>query len=420
MTEPALVSPPPLAVFVITSASSAEFFRGQLRELVRAGLRVTLVSSNDDDATAAADMAAAEGAQYVSVPMRRAMSPWADLRAIGQLTRLFRAWRPTLVDGSTPKAALLAMVACALARVPVAHHTLRGIRHLTLRGPKRWLTFAAQWLTCRLADQTLAISPSLAAQAVALRLVAPRKVSVLGAGSSHGVDLRHFDPARHAATGRELRRQLLGAASDAAPDAEVVVIGCFGRIARDKGLASLAAAWAQLAAASRLHLLLVGNHDATDPVDAAAWQALCAQPRVHWLPHQRDLGASYAAVEMLVLPSHREGFGNVLIEAGAMTLPVVASDIVGCRDAVVDGETGTLVPPGDVHALATALAIYAHQPQLRARHGAAGRARAMAAFDARHVTARWVAYLGLQCGVAMPPTSATTIAIDRDAPWRDN
>lgn len=418
MKPPALASPP-LAVFVITSASSAEFFRGQLRELVRAGLRVTLVSSNDDDAAAAADMAAAEGAQHVGVPMRRAMAPWADLRAIGQLARLFRAWRPTMVDGSTPKAALLAMLACKLARVPVAHHTLRGIRHLTLRGPKRWLTFAAQWLTCRLADQTLAISASLAQQAVALRLVAPRKVSVLGAGSSHGVELRHFDPARHAGTGRELRRQLLGAAADAAPEAQSVVVGYFGRIARDKGLATLAAAWAQLAASPRYHLLLVGNHDATDPVEAAAWAALCAQPRVRWLPHQRDLGASYAAIDMLVLPSHREGFGNVLIEAGAMALPVVASDIVGCRDAVIDGETGTLVPPGDAVALAKAVAIYAHQPQLRARHGAAGRARAMAAFDARHVAARWVAYVGALCGVP-PATTTTTIAIDREAPWREN
>ncbi|MBK9072015.1 MAG: glycosyltransferase [Myxococcales bacterium] len=410
----------PLAVFVITSASSAEFFRGQLRELVRAGVRVILVSSDDDSGASAADLAAAEGAQYVVVPMRRAMSPWADLRAISQLAQLFRAWRPTLVDGSTPKAALLAMLASKLARVPVAHHTLRGIRHVTLRGPKRWLTFAAQWLTCRLADHTLAISPSLAQQAVALRLAASRKLTVLGAGSSHGVELRYFDPARHAVAGRELRRQLLGTAIGAEPDADAVIVGYFGRLARDKGLATLAQAWAQLATSPRFHLLLVGNHDATDPVDAAAWGALCAQPRVRWLPHQRDLGASYAAVDMLVLPSHREGFGNVLIEAGAMTLPVVASDIVGCRDAVIDGETGTLVPPGDAGALAKALAIYAHQPQLRARHGAAARARAMAAFDARHVAARWVAYLGARCGVSVPPAPTTTIAIDRDATWRDN
>jgi glycosyltransferase involved in cell wall biosynthesis len=153
---------------------------------------------------------------------------------------------------------------------------------------------------------------------------------------------------------------------------------------RDKGLVELAAAWQRLRGEfPQLHWLLVGPLEPQDPLPPATMAALADDPRVHLAGQELEMDnmpAWYGAMDLVALPSYREGFGVVLLEAAAMGLPAVATQIPGCRDAVKDGETGTLVPPRDAPALAAAVGAYLRDPDRRRRHGQAGRARALRDF----------------------------------------
>jgi glycosyltransferase involved in cell wall biosynthesis len=159
------------------------------------------------------------------------------------------------------------------------------------------------------------------------------------------------------------------------------VVGFVGRIVRDKGIVELYQAWKILRARDlNLHLLLVGPFDPQDPVPPGIESRLRKDPRAHLTGMDWDTPRLYAAMDVVSLPTYREGFPNVPIEAAAMGLPVVATRIPGCVDAVQDGVTGTLVPPADAHALARAIEAYVTDPVLRRRHGVAGRERVLREF----------------------------------------
>ena len=164
------------------------------------------------------------------------------------------------------------------------------------------------------------------------------------------------------------------------PD-DALVIGFVGRLAPDKGMVELAGAWNQLRAREpRAHLLLVGWWTELGSGLTELGVALRCDPRVHFIGPRNDLPRMYAAMDVLALPTYREGFPNVALEAAAMALPIVATSVSGCVDAVQDGVTGTLVSARDADALATALQRYLADQPLRERHGAAGRRRVLAEF----------------------------------------
>jgi glycosyltransferase involved in cell wall biosynthesis len=237
------------------------------------------------------------------------------------------------------------------------------------------------WLTSALSHRVICISPSLRLRALELGLVAADKAVVLGAGSSNGIDLGRFTATDRDRAGAAALRRRLGIAGP--------VMGFVGRIARDKGMVELSRAWQILRRAHPdLHWLIVGPPDASDPVPGALMAELEGDERVHLLGPTDDVIPAYLAMDVLVLPTHREGFGNVLVEAGALELPVVATAVTGCVDAVADGVTGTLVRPGDVEELAAAVDAYLCDPALRQAHGRAGRVRAEELFDQQRLWAR--------------------------------
>lgn len=365
----------PRILLAVTDPISTQLIGGQLADLRARGAAPYFLSS---PGAASERLCADEGATFVPVAMARAPSPRADAAALVALVAALRRVRPHLVNAGTPKAAMLVGAAAAIARVPCRIHTLHGLRFVTMTGVRGELVRRSQQLACATAHTTVCVSASLRARAIEHGLGAASRLVVLGDGSANGVDLGWLT--RTAAT------DAASAAARAALGIPVTatVLGFVGRVAADKGVAELAAAWAAVRGPDR-YLMIVGGPDDTDPVPADVLAALAADPQVRLTGARRDLPAVFGAMDLLVLPTRREGFGNVLVEAAAMGVPVVASRTDGCVDAVADGVTGALVPVGDGAALVAALRRYLDDPSRRRAHGAAGRARVEARFDHRLV-----------------------------------
>jgi glycosyltransferase involved in cell wall biosynthesis len=345
--------------------TAASFLHGQLSWLRQQGFDITLVSS---PGVQLAEFAAREGVQWRALEMTRSIAPAADTRAIGKLAAYLRRLRPHLVHAHTPKAGLVGMAAATLAGVPVRVYQLHGLRFETARGYRRRLLKAIERLTCRLAHRVICVSPSLKARGLQEGLYEESHATVLQHGSANGLDVDAFLGQDDVAALRAHTRRRLGIPLDA------VCVGFVGRLVRDKGVLELAAAWQRLRAEfPRLHLLLVGPFEAHDAIPRSVQQQLQTDERVHLTGLDWQTRGYYAAMDVFTLPSHREGLGHVLLEAGAMELPVVSCRVTGCVDAVVPEVTGILVPPGDSPSLAAGIARYVRDPQLCRRHGQAGR-----------------------------------------------
>ena len=362
----------PRLLVAVTDAQSLLLLRGQLAAAREEGYEVAVLSAPGDIAD---QVLADEQVVHISIPMERGIAPWRDLRSLVQVLWAVSTIRPHLVNAGTPKAGLLVLTAAWLTGVPCRMHTLRGLRFETMRGFKRALLSALTRLSCAASHRVICISPSLRDKAVALGVVAADKTVVLGAGSSNGLDIARFSSTTaRRRRGAEVRHRL-------GIDRDALVFGFAGRIARDKGVVELCRAFEQVAEGHPdVHLLVVGAHDASDPVPEDVAEFLRAHPRIHCPGHLDDMTAAYLAMDVLVHPTYREGFGNVLLEASALERPVIASAVTGCVDAVLDGVTGTLVRVRDSRSLADAMARYLGDEMLRVRHGQAGRARAQRLF----------------------------------------
>lgn len=361
-------------VHVLTVPQSLVFLRGQIGFMKARGFEVTIVCSPGPDLD---EFGRREHVRTFGVVMPRRITPFADATSVARLVRIFREVRPHVVHSHTPKGGLLGMIAATLAGVPARIYHMRGLPLETAAGARRVLLSATERVSCALSSEVLCVSHSLRQTAIDEGVVNPDRIRVLLSGSGNGVDARRrFNPEHVGADVRSETRSALGIAEGAK------VVGFVGRLARDKGVIELLHAWQRVSAAHpEARLVLVGEHEPRDPVPDAVKRALAQDPTVRLVGFQRDIERYYAAFDVLVLPTHREGFPNVLLEAGAMRLPVVATRVSGCVDAVRDGVTGFLVPKGDEVALAEAVVRYLDDAALRRDHGEAARRRAAEAFD---------------------------------------
>jgi glycosyltransferase involved in cell wall biosynthesis len=348
---------------------------GQIRFMKERGFEVIAVSSPGDGLSR---LAARDGVKVYAVPMARGIAPIADLKALFRLWRLMIRLRPDIVHASTGKAGPLATLAATLARVPVKIYLLRGLMMDRRDGLAKRLLASIEWATCRAADRVLAVSRSVADVVIRQGLCPAEKIAVPGKGGSNGVDAEgrfnrdRLDPRARAAFRGQYDIPL-----------DAVVICYVGRVVAGKGVAELAAAWQTIRELRRdAFLVIAGPSEAQDPVPEHALGLLENDKRVvmtGYVPHEL-LPNLYAAADIVVLPSYSEGLPNVPLEAGAMELPVVATSVTGCVDAVVHGATGTLVPVKDPVELARAIGTYIDSPELRSMHGKAGRDRALMDF----------------------------------------
>jgi glycosyltransferase involved in cell wall biosynthesis len=324
------------------------------------------------------DVAREEGFRIVPVPMARNLSPRAQLGAFLALLRLFRAERPDLVHAHMPISGFLARIAARVAGVRRVAYTGHGfLFNQPGPWPRRAASLAMEWLGGRLTDIFLTVSTEEAADA--RRLGLHRGATAIG----NGRDPNKFrpDPAARARIRAEL-----GVAAD-----RVVVIAV-SRLVRHKGYLELLAAMRDVPA----ELWVVGERLSSDRGEDLAphFAASGLGENLRLLGYREDVSALLAAADIFVLPSHFEGLPMSVIEAMLSGLPVVATGIKGPREQVAEGETGLLVPPRTVAPLAAALRRLATDPALRARMGAAGRARALARYDEARIVARTLDLLG--------------------------
>jgi len=359
-------------VHITTVPESLGFLRGQIAYMTVRGVSVAAISSPGKDL---AEFVEREGVPTYPVAMARQITPWRDMISIWRIYRVLRRLRPHIVHAQTPKGGLLGTIAAWLARTPVRIYHIRGLPLMTATGARRRLLWSTERVACGLSHAVLCVSHSVRDVAIAEGLSPPRKITVLLGGSGNGVDAEgRFDPHREPAE-RERTRADLGIPPNA------IVIGFVGRVVRDKGVVELAAAWSALRNAfPEARLLMVGPLEPQDPIPRDTEDLLRGDPRVHLAGKVRETAPFYAAMDLVVLPTHREGFPNVPLEAASMELPVVATRIPGCVDAVQDGVTGTLVPVGASGPLKEAVEAYLRDAELRRAHGRAGRERVLREF----------------------------------------
>lgn len=338
---------------------------GYIAWLVAQGADVHIVSRGDAELRRIAVSCRVVAHEVAFV---RRTAPFADMKTIVQLIALFIRLRPTVVHAVSPKAGVLAMCAGAITSISSRIYHVVGAPFETARGFEKPLLIAADRFACALATDVWCVSESVRSRLAEIG-VPMSKMSVPVAGSLAGVDST-------AAFSVVVRSQLRAAARVALGiDADAILLGYVGRLARDKGIEQLVDAWPTVQSeVPAARLLVVGDVDERDSPSEATLRALGELAGVIRVRSTRDIARYYAAMDVLVLPSYREGLPNVVLEAAAMGVPCVATRVTGCVDAIISGVTGEFVSGRSTESLANALVRYCNSPELRANHGAAANA----------------------------------------------
>lgn len=308
------------------------------------------------------------GVQGKRVLMERHISPIHDVVSLWHLIRIFLKERPTMVHSMTPKAGLLCMIAAWLTRVPVRVHTFTGLVFPTSTGLKRRILMLTDAITCACATHVIPEGEGVMKD-LRNHGITKKPMKVLGYGNIKGVDMTHYSRRPEVMElGQKLKKE------------GVFTFLFVGRIAKDKGINELCTAMGKLSGFAPVRLLLVGwNEDSQDPISQDAKKMLENNSAFEYVGEKYgdELLAYYASADCFVFPSYREGFPNTVLEAGAMGLPSIVTDINGSREIIVEGENGFIVPPRNEEALFQAMLEMIRNK--KNREYMAGKARGMIA-----------------------------------------
>jgi glycosyltransferase involved in cell wall biosynthesis len=364
-----------MAVVTGMPSTIRAFLMPQIRAAKGAGYRVISICSNGPDVGYLRD----QGVAIQTVPILRQINLWQDLKSLVQLALIFRRERIDVVHTHTPKGNLLAQIAAWLAGVPIRFETIHGLYFYGKKGRlATWLLKKMEYLPARLATHVFCVSREDIDFLTGSGILPAEKLQWL----TVGVDTVRFDPARFSAEQRLEIRAELGIPED------VFVVGIVSRMVRGKGFQDLFEAFAQVRrSVPRACLLVVGEMDRSRGQHISPKPAnLCgAADDCRCVGQRYDVDRMLAAMDVYCLPSYREGYPVSVMEASSMALPAVVSDIRGCREAVVDGQTGLVVPVKSPANLAEAIEKLAKDPALRRRMGQAARQRALDVFDVRRI-----------------------------------
>lgn len=323
----------------VTVSQSLDFCREVMIKMRTMGYEMVAVTSPGPELDSLRNV---DGFHCVEVPMERHISIVRDLKSLIKMIRVFHKEKPQVVHSMTPKAGMICMVAAWLTHVPVRIHTFTGLVWPTATGMKRKLLMMTDWLTCACATHVIPEG-----QGVLNDLknggITKKPMKVLGYGNVKGVDMERFSPTRFVVTKN--------------PDVFTFVF--VGRIVSDKGINELVEAFVKLHDKHKnTRLVLVGNYEHNlDPVSDKTRQLIETNDGIEacGVKYGDDLLQMYADADCFVMPSYREGFPNTVLEAGAMGLPSIVTDINGSREIIENEKNGLIVPAKDANALYVAM-----------------------------------------------------------------
>jgi glycosyltransferase involved in cell wall biosynthesis len=364
-----------LCILTTVSGSIKAFYQGQLEALNTAGLRTTVVTIEDADLRS---ILPAE-TDFFPVGFTRVMNPLRDLKVLWQLYKIFRKHKFDFVQYSTPKASLLGAIAAFVARIPIRVYILWGLYYSTQRGLKRFVLKMLEKLTCRLSTDIVPIAHEMVDAVESEGLDKKSKCEVMLNGSACGVDLQKFDPEKWPNSRSRIRNKYR-------ISEEGIVIGVVARLTGEKGINELVSTFAEIAEEiSNVYLLILGGQEEKDKLRPDTEGILETHPRIRAVGWQENPIPYYMAMDIFCLPTYREGFGKVNLEAQAMMLPVVSTNVIGPRESVDHGQTGFLVEPKNSKALVESLKKLVLDSELRKNMGRNGRKRIEQMFDSKDV-----------------------------------
>lgn len=301
------------------------------------------------------------GYETYHVEMTRQITPISDIKSLYKLYKYFKKEKPTIVHTHTPKAGIVGMMAAWLARIPNRLHTVAGLPLMEATGKKRKLLNFVEKLTYKFATKVYPNSKGLYDFIVAENLAKPEKLKIIGQGSSNGINTQYFDPSIFTAK-RDTFRQELNIPEDS------FVFIFVGRLVGDKGINELVQAFSKINSEFRIQdskLLLVGPFEGElDPLNRDTITAIENNPNIISLGYQNEVRPYFAAADALVFPSYREGFPNVVMQAGAMGLPSIVTDINGCNEIIIPNVNGLIIPSKNTEVLKEAMELLSNDIEL--------------------------------------------------------
>ena len=322
--------------------------KGQLRFMASNGFDVKGVSSEGEELK---EVRENEGIMMKVINMSRKITPFQDLKSLWEMWNFLRKERPQIVHTHTPKAGIIGMLAARLAGVPYRLHTVAGLPLMEATGIKRKILNFVEKLTYSSATRVYPNSKGLYDFILQNNFTQSNKLKIIANGSSNGIDTAFFSPDQVSETERVTLREKL----NIQPDDFVFVF--VGRIVSDKGINELIKAFSQLQTTENneltgIKLLLVGGLESDlDPLNPETLAEINQNKDIISVGFQQDVRPFFAISDALAFPSYREGFPNVVMQAGAMGLPSIVSDINGCNEIIVEGENGLIIPPKNVEKL---------------------------------------------------------------------
>ena len=344
----------PKIIRTSTVATSLNTFcKGFLKEL-SGEYDVVALSSPDKELK---EIEQREGVRCIGVAMERHISPLKDFVSLVRLIRIFRRERPAMVHSITPKAGLLSMIAAWVARVPLRIHTFTGLVFPTSVGLKKRILMLTDAITCACATHIIPEGEGVKNDLLS-NGITRKELRVLGYGNVRGVDMQYYSRLEAVVNGAREIRCALGI------EEGVTTFLFVGRLVGDKGIKELVEAFTRLhSERDDVRLVLVGCEEPQlDPLDEETKTTIASNKAIIAVGEKSDVRPWYAAADALVFPSYREGFPNVVLEAGALELPSIVTDINGSREIIIEGKNGTIVPPRNTEQLYRAMRLFAEQP----------------------------------------------------------
>lgn len=338
-------------IIITTIPASFHFFKGQIRVLKK-GFDIEFVSSPGDKLDYFSNL---EGVASHGIPMNREISVFQDFVSLFKLIKLFKKIKPDVIHGNTPKGGLLSMIAGWLVGVEHRIYCVHGLRYEGAKGFKRKLLINMERMACKLATDVFTVSFGVQ-KTLKEDGIYKKKVNIIWNGSVNGIDTDFFSDSE--VDSSTIKKQLKLTSKN-------FVFGFVGRLVKDKGINELIEAFL---AVNKKHpntrLLLVGSFESADPIEPKTKEEIENNDNIIYVGFQREIRFYLKLMDLFTFPSYREGFGISLMEAAAMNVPAISSNISGCNEIIKDGYNGKLIPSKSAVELQEAMEEFVQDPKL--------------------------------------------------------